>query len=69
MHAIEATALEHAGRKIPVVVARLLLQPTMEQTLDIGRKITCDDDFLKWRLKLNEPGFFKHYKKFASMVE
>lgn len=62
MQAIEATALEHAGRKIPVVVARLLLQQAMEQTLDIGRKITCDDDFLKWRLQLNEPGFFKHYK-------
>lgn len=61
LQAVEATALEHAGRKIPPFLARMLLQQSMEQTRGIARKVIGDDDFLNWREKLKEPGFEEHY--------
>lgn len=63
MQAIESTALEHANLILPSALANKSLARAMETTQTISETVAGTENFIMWRIKLNEPAFLTHYEK------
>jgi hypothetical protein len=63
MQAIESTALEHANRILPSPLAQNSLAQAMEKTQTLSQNVAGTEDFISWRIKLNDPVFLGHYEK------
>jgi len=63
MQAIESTALEHINRILPSALANKSLAQAMGKTQTISQNVAGTEDFIKWRIKLNDPAFLEHYEK------